>query len=284
MQPPNGVLRTEVERLVREDGASDVAVAFYDFATETEWSLRGDRWFHAASTVKLAILLALWEAAARGHLSLDAPLHVRNRFISRRDGEPYRLDPARDADSEVYGQLGRAMRLRELAHHMIVTSSNLATNLLLDLLTPAGARDSLQRLGVEGIDLQRGVEDLRAHETGIDNRATAHGLLAVLRAIYEARGVSQEGAREMLDILLQQRFDRGIPSGLPEAVRETAQVANKTGDISTHTHDAGLVLLPERAPYAVVVLTAWPAGGESRQSTVARVSAAVYARLIAGEA
>jgi beta-lactamase class A len=63
-----------------------------------------------------------------------------------------------------------------------------------------------------------------------------------------------------------------IPSLLPDS----AQVAHKTGEISTCTHDAGLVLLPGRRPYAVAILTEHPPGLDGTQKTVARISRLVY--------
>ena len=277
------MLRSAVDTVCREEGASTIAVAFYDFETETGWSHLADRWFHAASTIKLAVLVALHDAAASGRLSLDARLHVRNRFVSRADGESYRIDPARDADGAVHAQIGRSMRLRELARHMIVRSSNLATNLLLDLVGPREAQETLERLGIPGIRLLRGVEDRRAWEAGINNEVTAHGLLELLRTIYRGEGLAQDSAGEMLDVLFAQELDCGIRAGLPASLRGQAQVASKTGDISDHTHDAGLVYLPDRKPYALVVLTAWAqAATTSRQGTVARVSRLVYDAFVAG--
>ena len=56
----------------------------------------------------------------------------------------------------------------------------------------------------------------------------------------------------MFDILFQQRFNAMLPAGIPESAK--ARVAHKTGEISTVTHDAGMVFLPGRAPYALLVL------------------------------
>jgi beta-lactamase class A len=76
----------------------------------------------------------------------------------------------------------------------------------------------------------------------------------------------------MLDILLAQEFNSMIPALLPDS----AQVAHKTGEISTCTHDAGLVLLPGRRPYAVAILTEHPPGLDDTQKLVAKVSRMVY--------
>src|SRR5690606_20625023 len=148
----------------------------------------------------------------------------------------------RDANAEVHAYIGKTMRLSELAYHMIVTSSNLATNLLLDAVGLERVRRTLEELGVKGVELRRGVEDERAFEEGISNRVTAEGLVQVLRLIEEKQALSTAACERMLEILHQQEFRGGIPAGLPE----DARVANKTGEISTVAHDAGLVYLPER--------------------------------------
>ncbi len=58
-------------------------------------------------------------------------------------------------------------------------------------------------------------------------------------------------------------------------------MAHKTGEISTVCHDAGMVFLPGRAPYVLVILTEYSGGGSagSRHKTVAAISAAFHAFL-----
>jgi beta-lactamase class A len=199
-------------------------------------------------------------------------VHVRNRFLGTVDGRPFRVAEDRDANAEVHAAIGRMLTVHELAEHMIVTSSNLATNLLLDLVGVEAARASLARLHLGGIDLQRGVEDEVAWEAGINNRVTAAGLCDALRLIEEGKAISPEASKAMLDILHQQRFRSGIPAGLPE----DARVANKTGEISTIAHDAGIVYLDGRDAYVVVILTEWEPEVNGRQETIARISRAVY--------
>jgi beta-lactamase class A len=101
-----------------------VAVAWYDYETRKAWDLDGDEWFHAASTIKVPILLGVFGAAHRGVLVLDSRVHVRNRFYSAADGEPFRVESGRDANSEVHRHLGKTMKVNELAYHMIVTSAS----------------------------------------------------------------------------------------------------------------------------------------------------------------
>lgn len=265
-------LRDTILKIGEEAQASAVAVAAYDFEHHTTWSLHPHRWFHAASTIKVPVLLAVYEAIEQHRFESFSRVHVRNRFLGTVDGKPFRVPPGRDANADVHAAIGRMLTVHELAEHMIVTSSNLATNLLLDLVGVENARAALARLHVSGIDLQRGVEDEAAWEAGINNRVTAAGLCNALRLIEEGKAISPEASRQMLDILHQQRFRSGIPAGLPE----DARVANKTGEISTIAHDAGIVYLDGRDAYVVVILTEWEPEVNARQETIARISRAVF--------
>jgi beta-lactamase class A len=272
-------LREQVEAVATRTGARALGIALHDYAHHLGWSLHGDRWFHAASTIKVPVLLAVYDAVERGELEPHSRVHVRNRFLSVADGEPYQIPPARDANSVVQAAIGRMLTVRELAHEMIATSSNLATNLLVDLVGVTEIRRTMHRLELGGLDFRRGVEDLRAWEAGINNRVTANGLLRALRLVAERRAVSEEASDRMLEILHAQEFRRGIPAGLPD----DARVAHKTGEISQAAHDAGIVYLPEREPYVVVILTEWDPDSERRQETIAAISRAVYEHVTAAE-
>jgi beta-lactamase class A len=266
---------SRIEQIAQET-ANELAVSIFDYETHLEWSRNGDRWFHSASTIKVAVLLTLFGAIEAGRFTLDSRLHVRNRFISRIDGTPFRVSVGRDADKAVHAAIGKTMRVGDLARHMIVTSSNLATNLLVDLINLDRAQEMLTGYGIQGIELARGVEDDKAFEVNFNNRVTANGLVALFRAIYDKKGVSSESGREMLDILFQQEFRSGIPAGLPSDVRARACIANKTGEISVVAHDAGIVFLPDRQPYVLAVLTETEPNENGRMERIARVSAAAY--------
>ena len=275
LQDSSEPLRARIEELERRSGVTALAVSVHDLETGTVFHYRGDRWFHAASTIKVAILLGVFAAIHRGALLPQSRVHVRNRFRSAADGFPFRVVAARDADGAVHAAVGKTLRVDELALHMIATSSNLATNLLLDVVGVDLVQRTLAEFGIEGVDLRRGVEDERAFERGINNRVTADGLVALLRLIAEERAFSPERSRAMLDILHAQQFRRGIPARLPNGTR----VAHKTGDISTVAHDAGAVYLPGRRPYVLAVLTEWAAEQDDRSATIAAASFLVYEHL-----
>jgi beta-lactamase class A len=269
-------LEARIEEIAREVGGDGLAVSLYDYETGLQWSQRGDRWFHSASTIKVAVLLALFGAIDAGRFTLDSRLHVRNRFLSLVDRTPFRVAAGRDADKEVHAAIGKTMRIGDLARHMIVTSSNLATNLLVDLIKVDQAQQMLARHGIRGVDLARGVEDDKAFDANFNNRVTANGLVALFRVIHERSGVLQESAREMLEILFQQEFRSGIPAGIPADVRAASRIANKTGEISAAAHDAGIVFLPGREPYVLAVLTEPEPNSDRRMERIARVSSVVY--------
>ena len=271
-------LRKALEKLARESRARAVAVALLDLETGFRFSLAGDRWFHAASTIKLAVLLAVFRAADEGRLRLDDSLHVRNRFVSAADGSPFRVDPSSDAMPELYQAIGRTAKISALTEGMIVASSNLATNLLLDFLGVEYARNVLRDAQVSGVELRRGVEDRTAHEKGIDNEATADGLLTLLSAL-RSDFLKKESKEQAIHVLLAQRFNSMIPAGLPAH----ATVAHKTGEISTACHDVGIVYLPEREPYIAVILTEFHPEQNGRRETVAAISEMIYRSLTGKE-
>jgi beta-lactamase class A len=268
-------IRQDIEAAVSKSGAQAIAVALHDTASGAELHHESDRWFHAASTIKVAILLAVFGEIHRGRLAPQSRLHVRNRFLSAYDGSPFRVLADRDADSEVHAAVGKTMRVSELALHMIATSSNLATNLLLDLIGLESVQRTVERFGLTGLDIRRGVEDEKAFEHGIVNRVTAAGLVSLLRLIAEERAYSPELSRQMLDILHQQEFKKGIPARLPREVR----VAHKTGDISTVAHDAGVVYAPGAQPYVIAILTEWKPDAGGRSATIAAISHDIYMQL-----
>jgi beta-lactamase class A len=274
-------LTSLIAKIEEESGAKAIAVALHDADTGLELHYKADRWFHAASTIKVPILLGVFAAIDRGDLLPHSRVHVRNRFLSVVEGVPFRVESGRDANSAVHNAIGKMMRVDELAYHMITTSSNLATNLLLGVIGPDSVNRTLKELDVDdGIELKRGVEDELAFDKAINNMVTADGLLRILVLLSEGKAFSPALSRRMMDILHGQEFNQGIPARLPKGAR----VAHKTGEISTVAHDAGVVYLPKRKPYVLVVLTEWAPEGTGRSRTIATISHTIYEFLTQGPA
>lgn len=277
LQPAGSVAASEVSlyrsilQIRKDHDLEELGISFWDAQTTIQWSYNADHYFHAASTMKLAVLLGVFRQIDRGDLALDSPVHVRNRFTSIVNREPFMLDLGSDADPDVYGHLGKTLTVRELAYWMITKSSNLATNLLVDVVGIETIQHALDDLEIDGVRVLRGVEDQAAFDAGLNNEVTANGLLKILRVIAEGKAYSEKASREMLTIMLDQQFRSGIPAGLPKAAR----VAHKTGNISTVHHDAGIVFLEGRKPYVLVILTQFRAE-KARGTAVADVSRDIY--------
>jgi len=264
-------LYSSVLKIKEKHGLEALGIAFHDCETTLQWAYNADAPFHAASTMKLAVLLAVFRQITRGELAGDAPVHVRNKFTSIVDRRPYMLELSGEADAELQAHLGRTMSVDQLTYQMITASSNFATNLLVDVVGVSVIQRALHEMGLEGIKVIRGVEDQAAFEAGLNNEVTANGLLKLLRLISDGKAYSPEASARMLEILLDQRYKGGIPAGLPEEAR----VAHKTGNISTVHHDAGIVYLEGRKPYVLVILTQFDAA-PSRGTAVAEVSRDIF--------
>jgi beta-lactamase class A len=246
-----------------------VSVAAADLLSGEEAFVRGDERLHAASTMKIAVLAAAHRLAANRELRLDAPVLVEDRFASLVDGSQFAVGD--DGDEWTRERIGRAVPLRALLERMIVRSGPLATNLVLRRVPPERVTALCRELGAE-IDVLRGVEDAKAHARGLDNTATARGLMLLLRAIAEG---TLPGSAAMLDLLERAEPRDGIPAALPPGTR----VAHKPGRITGYSHDAALVLRPGRPPYALVVLTSGFEGDEAALAAIRAISRSVWDHL-----
>jgi beta-lactamase class A len=278
-QDKNEMLRQDCARIMSESKAVAYAVAVLDYEDGFRLAINADRAFHAASTIKVAILLAAAKGFDEGRIRPDDTLHIRNRFLSAIDRTPFRVDSEADGYPQLHRLVGRTSKISDLAEWMIVSSSNLATNLLLDYVTIEYALQVLRDAEVSGVSLRRGVDDTRAHDKNFNNETTAQGLLTLFATL---RGdfLSKTGRDFVIKILLQQRFNSMIPAPLPAH----ASVAHKTGEISTACHDAGIIYLPEREPYILVVLTQVAAETNGRREAIAKISEVVFRSLTGLEA
>jgi beta-lactamase class A len=268
VEPP--ALRGRVLALVQASGA-EVAVAFRTVDGRQELLIDPDKPFHAASTMKLPVMIELFRQAQAGTLSLDEPLRVRNEFHSIVDGSVYHLEVSdEDSDGEIYKAVGETLTLRQLCDAMITVTSNFAANLLIERLGVENIRRTVTRLGAEGMQVLRGVEDDKAFEKGLNNTTTARGLMVLLDGLANGRVVSAKADAEMIAVLSRQRINTAIPAGIPEGTR----VAHKTGTITKIHHDAAIVFGPK--PYVLVVLVRGLQEEKESAALIASISREVW--------
>jgi beta-lactamase class A len=250
---------------------AEVALAAHDLETGETVDVKAGRIFHAASTMKVGILIEVFRQAAAGKRSLDDELLVHNEFESAASGTPFAVDA--DTDDDLHGRIGRAVSLRTLTERMIVVSSNLATNLLLEHIGTEAVQATLVRLGAGGMVVRRGVEDLDAFDAGIVNTTTPEALARMLLALAEGRAVAPAVDQEMIDLLRRQQFRDGLPARLPGGVT----VAHKPGWTSTVQHDAGIVETADHAPYVIAVCTEGFDDSTRAEETIATLTQRVHA-------
>jgi beta-lactamase class A len=267
--------RAAVERLIKDSGA-DIAVAFRTLDApggsppRLELLIQPDVEFHAASTMKVPVMIELFRQARAGLARLDEPLQVRNEFASIVDGSSYALSVGDDSDADVYKRIGQTMTLLELCEPMIVVSSNFAANLLIQRLGAPSVQQTVRDLGADGMIVRRGVEDSKAFAQGLNNATTARALMILMERIARLDAVDAEASRSMIEILKRQHFNDGIPADLPPGT----PVAHKTGSITKIHHDAAIVLAPR--PFILVVLVRGIEDLKQSAALMARVARVLY--------
>ncbi|MFG2045394.1 serine hydrolase [Dactylosporangium sp. NPDC048998] len=262
------------------DAASSAVSVWIGRPGEPPWYTREPERPHgAASTMKVAVLAALYRAAEAGALDLDAPVPVVDEFDSALgDGSRFANDRDYDDEDEVWRHLGGTAPARWLARRMIVRSGNLATNLLLTLVGLPAVAEVWRLAGATHSVTARGIEDYAARNAGRDNVVTAADLAALLSALHRGTVAGPGACAEMIDLLAAQEWRQDLAAGLPDGVR----IAHKNGWMTGVRHSAGLVYPHDAPPYVVAVCTTArgvPPGDydDSACRLIADVSAAAWA-------
>jgi len=268
----NDSLIEKINSRIAQDPGAQVGLAYIDLGTGDTLFLNPDSSFHAASTMKIPVMIELFRGAAAGSFAMDQRLMLVNQFASIVDGSLYSLDSTSDSDTTLYHRIGERVAIDTLLRLMITRSSNFATNTLIALVGAENVTRTMRSLGAQRIQVLRGVEDGKAFDKGLNNTTTARDLAIILRSIEEGKAASPAATRQMLGILLAQEFNEKIPAGLPPGTR----VAHKTGEITAVSHDAAIVYLPGRKPYVLVVLTRGIPDGNHSSKLIADLSSLVY--------
>jgi beta-lactamase class A len=265
---PEDSLRARMEARIAAVAGARVGIVLHDLQDRFELSIAADSSFHAASTMKVPVMIELFRQVDAGHLSLDQSLLVVNSFGSIVDGSTFSLSAGDDSDSTLYAMVGKRVPVRDLIERMITRSSNLATNTLIPVAGAANTDATAHALGALHMHVRRGVEDGKAFALGLNNTATASDLAALMLAIERGTAASPASCRAMRDILLREIYTGEIPAGLPPGT----PVAQKTGSITGVLHDAAIVYPPGKTPYVLVVLTSGIPDENIAKSLIADIS------------
>ncbi len=227
------------------------AVAFKDLLTGMTVYINERESFHAASTMKTPVMIEVFKQAHDKRFSLDDSIVVLNSFKSIIDSSDYSLTLTDDSEDGLYNRIGQKETIRNLVFKMITVSSNLATNILIEKVGPVNVMHTMKAMGLKDINVLRGVEDGKAFQAGKNNTTTAYDLSILYEQIALHKVVSHSASKEMIDILLAQKFKGMIPGKIPKEVK----VAHKTGSITNVQHDSGIIYLPDGRSYVLVILS-----------------------------
>jgi beta-lactamase class A len=255
-----------------EKNKGEFAVAFKDLSSGDQLLINGQESFHAASTMKTPVMIEVFKQASEGKFKLTDSLLVKNEFKSIVDGSTFSLDSAVDSEFELYKQVGKKKTIDALMYEMIIVSSNLATNLIIELVDAKNVTQTMRSMGANEIQILRGVEDSKAFQQKLNNTTTANDLMLLFEKIAREEMVNAEASRAMTKILLDQKFNEVIPAKLPPDVK----VAHKTGSITGVQHDCGIVILPDGKKYVLVLLSKNVEKMPDAIESMSNVSAIVY--------
>lgn len=251
----------------------DVAVAFLDLEDETNSVfLNVDEKFHAASTMKIPVMIELFKQQSEGKINLNDSILLKNEFKSIVDGSLYTMDIGEDSDDVIYSKINTKQKLSDLMYNMVTLSSNLATNILIEIVDAKKTTQTMASLGANNMKVLRGVEDIKAYKLGLSNSTTAKDLLIIMKALAKEKASLKEDCNRMIAILKEQKWNDMIPKYLPKNL----EIAHKTGSITGVHHDAAIVYLPNGKKYVLVLLSKNLKDFDKGTDQLAKISKSIY--------
>lgn len=265
-------LRTALDAEFANHPEGYFAIAFKDISTGKTFFMNEHASFHAASTMKTPVLIETFRQASKGQFSIEDSIEIKNTFSSIVDGSPYSLDSTDDSEHDLYTHIGQKLPISYVLHRMITWSSNLATNIMIDLVDAKKVMATMRKLGAKDIRVLRGVEDNKAFQKGLNNTTTAYDLMLIMEYLSSGTAVNKKANEAMLKILMDQHFRDVIPAKLPSGIK----VASKSGSITGICHDSGIVFLPDGKKYVVVLLSKGIKDHKVATNTLANASRILY--------
>jgi beta-lactamase class A len=252
------------------------ALAFQDVQTGEKILWNEHHIFHAASTMKTPVMIEVYKQVNEGRLQLNDAVTVKNEFLSIVDSSAYQLNSSDDSEIDLYQQIGKRVLLSELLYQMIIASSNLATNMIIEVVGAKKVTQTMRDLGALDMQVLRGVEDGKAFAKGLNNTTTAFDLMVIFEKMAAGKLINQKACDAMIKILSDQKYNSIIPAHLPKNVT----VAHKTGFITGLHHDSGIVILPDGRKYVLVILSKGLEDEKAAIEGMAKVSEMIYKYVI----
>jgi beta-lactamase class A len=225
--------------------------------------------------MKTAVMIEIFKQSEQSKFSINDSILVHNSFKSIVDGSEFSTGIEDDSDQEIYSLIGSHMAISELIHRMITVSSNLATNLLIELIDAKSVTQTMRELGAKEIQVLRGVEDIKAFRAGLNNSTTAYDLLVIFERLAKKDFLTEQSHDDVINILLDQKLNDKILAKLPKEIK----AANKTGSITNLEHDSGIIFLPDGRRYILIMLSKNLDSNESGIETLSEISKMIYEKI-----
>jgi beta-lactamase class A len=251
-----------IEGLFRESGGR-WGLYFRDLNTGEELDYHSERVFHAASTMKLLVLIKVFRDVEDGRYRLEYAVPVADVFPSAVRGD-FRTAPEAP---EVRDAMGKTLTVSELVRWMIVRSDNLATNLLIRQAGgPEAISEHARRYGMEKTAVARYIEDQAAFDAGLSSRAQPHEMGRLLEKLWRREVVSPSASEKMLEVLASTG-----PEWLGLLLPPGTRVAHKTGAIEGVRHDVGIVNVAPGRAFVLCVMADGLADEKAGEEVISQV-------------
>lgn len=249
-------LKSEIGQMADAQKGLTPGLYFLNADTGATLDISGDQAFSAASTIKVPVLLAFFQALDAGEINLDDKLVMRSDLI------------ATEAGTMQYQPPGTEFSALETAEKMITISDNTATNMLIDRL---GGEDDLNRQfrgwGLQQTKIRNPLPDLDG-----TNTISPRDLSTLMLKLKRGELLSDESRDQALKIMRKTVTKTLLPRGLaPEA-----KIAHKTGDIGSIVGDTGLIEMPNGQNYVATVMVERPHNDPRAQELIRKISRMTY--------
>ncbi|WP_233501794.1 serine hydrolase [Acaryochloris thomasi] len=249
-------LKSEIGQMAAAQKGLTPGMYFLNADTGATLDIAGDQAFSAASTIKVPVLLAFFQAIDAGEVNLDDKLVMRPDLIATESGTMQYQPP------------GTEFSALETAQKMITISDNTATNMLIDLL---GGADRLNRQfrgwGLKHTEIRNPLPDLDG-----TNTISPQDLSNLMLKLSRGELLSIESRDQTLKIMRNTVTKTLLPRGLDSA----ASIAHKTGDIGSIVGDTGLIEMPNGQRYVATVMVERPHNDPRAQELIRKISRMTY--------
>ncbi|MDR3558931.1 MAG: class A beta-lactamase-related serine hydrolase [Candidatus Pacebacteria bacterium] len=219
------------------------SVFYRDLNTKRWFGINDTDDFYPASLLKLPVALIYYKVA-----ELQPDIFDRQLQIPTAGEDPTNSDQHYPPQNPLVP--GQTYSIGDMLKHMLVYSDNAPFGILSDT-----AKDySVQVLTDLGMTVPP------ASSPPGDWKVTPRGFAAIFRTLYNASYLNTKYSNQVLDLLSQSTFTKGIASGVPKGVKVAHKFGEATGmnaDGTVHSYvlnDCGIVYKPNN-PFIVCVMT-----------------------------